>query len=106
MVEKNNMSINEMVDEIISKHEQKNLDNTESESKKEPMDAQMPFRYITGEEITKELNIDEEEFHSKKLPDNLDAASQFWEKHYVMGDSKKIESVLKKHETNRKDKIV
>ena len=106
MVEKNNMSIDEMVDEIISKHERKTLKNTEENKEPVTTDTKAPFRYITGEEITKELNEDEENFQSKKLPDNTELAAEFWEKHYILGDSEKIESVVKKHENSIKNKIV
>lgn len=100
MTEKKELSIDEMVDEIISKYEKKPV-NLDAQEHKTP---QSPFRYLTDEEIIEELNEDEESFQSKKIPNNPHNASEFWKKNFILGNSEKIETVLKKHENNKKTK--
>lgn len=99
MLENNKVPIDKMVDEIIAKHEKK-PENKEQE--RQNQQRQMPFRYLTDDEITEELNRDEENFLSKKIPDDPEQAAKYWKQHFVLGDSEKIEMILQKHENDKK----
>ena len=103
MEEKNKTSIDEMVDKIISKHEKK---PEETKQKTDTTPTRTPFRYLNNKEIIEELQQDEENFQTKKIPDDPSQAAKLWEDFYVIGESKKIESIIQKHEKDKKNKIV
>jgi len=107
------MSIDDLVDKVLAKHinedDDVKKDTTEpnkeiAESKKDIND---PFRYITTEEeIQQELGIEESSTFSvmdlseKKVIFNVDQGIFT----LALGDTVKIESVLKKHKDIRKNR--
>jgi len=109
-----NMSIDDLVDKVLAKHinedDEVKKDTTEpkkdiAESKK---DINKPFRYITTEEeIQQELGMEESapvsvmDLSEKKAMFDIDQGIFT----LALGDTDRIESVLKKHKDIRKNRL-
>lgn len=100
------MPIDELVDKVLAKHKsiEDEVKKDTNESKK---DASGPFRYITDEEMQQESEIEKPAPVSVMTFSDetrtLDVDQDIFT--LAIGDLDKIESVLKKHENIKKNRL-